>query len=161
VRASPVARRLAAEHGSISVNSPAPAQAAASSRDVLRRTRAAPSRNFFWLPHALESPRPRAAHRRTQTIADRLRRTLETAVSLTLTREVRAEALVAARADLAVRIGASISFDALLLKIFAAALRERPALHAVIDEGEILLLDEIHLGLAVSVPESAGGLVPR
>jgi pyruvate dehydrogenase E2 component (dihydrolipoamide acetyltransferase) len=55
-----------------------------------------------------------------------------------------------------VRKNLAIPWDALLVKIFAESLRERPELNAVIENGEILLLDEVHVGFAVSLP---GGLV--
>lgn len=158
LRASPVARRIAAEHGidlrRLTGTGPGGRIVEADVVAARQRTSVAAHPRSPWV---LRGRLPLAGARRA--IGERLRRTLETAVSLTLTREVRAEALVAARADLAARLGASIPYDALLLKIFADALRERPALLAVIEAGEILLLDEVHLGLAVSVSEKAGGLV--
>src|SRR5436305_8558186 len=144
IKASPIARRLAAEKGidlaSLTGTGPGGRIVEA---DVLAAT-VAPRES----PWRIRERIPLAGARRT--IAERLRRSVDTAVSLTLTREVRAEALVAARKNLA------ISWDALFVKLFAESLRERPELNAVIEDGEILLLDEVHVGFAVSLP---GGLV--
>ena len=87
-----------------------------------------------------------------KAIGERLRRSVDSAVSLTLTREARVDALASTMKVFA------ISWDALFVKIFAESLRERPELNAVIDNGEILLLDEVHMGFAVSLP--AGLVVP-
>ncbi len=158
LRASPVARRIAAEHGIDlrRVTGTGPGGRIVEADVVAARERASDAARSP-SPWVLRGRLPLAGARKA--IGERLRRTLESAVSLTLTREVRAAALVAARADLTVRLGASIPVDALLLKIFGDALREHPALLAVIEGQEILLLDEVHLGLAVAVPEKAGGLV--
>ncbi len=58
-----------------------------------------------------------------RSIGERLRRTVDTAVSLTLTREVRVEALVAARANAWQRdAGSRCPYDAFIVKALAAAL---------------------------------------
>jgi pyruvate dehydrogenase E2 component (dihydrolipoamide acetyltransferase) len=97
---------------------------------------------------------PMAGLRRA--LAGRLRETLSTAASTTLTREADADALVAARKRLAEKLGGAPSFDALFVKLFAAALREHSELNAVIENDSILQLDEVNVGFAVAVP---GGLV--
>src|SRR6185436_16284000 len=90
-------------------------------------------------------------------VARRLRESQATAVPLTLTREVRADALVAARERLRERLGAA-PWDALFVKLFADALREQPALNAVVAGDEILVLDDVHVGFAV--PVNDGLVVP-
>ncbi|HEV8241864.1 MAG TPA: dihydrolipoamide acetyltransferase family protein [Thermoanaerobaculia bacterium] len=90
-------------------------------------------------------------------VARRLRECLATTVPLTLTREVRADALAATRARLRESLGAS-PWDALFVKLFADALREQPALNAVVAGGEVLVLDDVHVGFAV--PMSEGLIVP-
>jgi pyruvate/2-oxoglutarate dehydrogenase complex dihydrolipoamide acyltransferase (E2) component len=80
---------------------------------------------------------------------------MDTAVPLTLTREVRADALVAARSRLVAQQG-PVSWDAVFVKLLADALRARPALNAVIAGEEIAVLDEVHVGFALPL---AGGLV--
>ncbi len=147
IKASPIAKRLAAEKGidltTLTGTGPGGRIVEA---DVLAAVPAAPRE----APWKVRERLPLAGARKT--IAERLRRSVDTAVSLTLTREVRAEALVETRKNLA------ISWDALFVKIFAESLRERPELNAVIDGDSILLLDEVHVGFAVSLP--GGLLVP-
>ncbi|HEX4964409.1 MAG TPA: dihydrolipoamide acetyltransferase family protein [Thermoanaerobaculia bacterium] len=147
IKVSPIARRLAAEKGidlaNLTGTGPGGRIVEA---DVLAAASAAPRET----PWKIRERVPLAGARKT--IGERLRRTVETAVSLTLTREARAGALVAVRKNLAV------SWDALFVKIFAESLRERPELNAVIENGEILILDEVHVGFAVSLP--AGLVVP-
>ncbi len=145
LKASPIARRLAAEKGidlaALSGSGPGGRIVEA---DVLAAASPAPRETAWKIRERI----PLAGTRKT--IAERLRRTVDTVVSLTLTREVRVDALVEMRKNLAV------SWDALLVNLFAESLRERPELNAVIENGEILLLDEVHVGFAVSLP---GGLV--
>jgi pyruvate dehydrogenase E2 component (dihydrolipoamide acetyltransferase) len=145
IKASPIAKRLAAEKGidlaTLTGTGPGGRIVEA---DVLGAVPAT-SREAPW---KIRERLPLTGARKT--IAERLRRSVDTAVSLTLTREVRAEALVAVRKNLA------MAWDALFVKIFAESLRERPELNAVIEDGAILLLDEVHVGFAVSLP---GGLV--
>ncbi|HEX3557196.1 MAG TPA: dihydrolipoamide acetyltransferase family protein [Thermoanaerobaculia bacterium] len=146
IKASPIARRLAAEKGI----------------DLASLTGTGPGGRIVEADVLAAAVAPREAPWRIReripltgargTIAERLRRSVDKAVSLTLTREVRAGTLVAVRKDLA------IPWDALFVKLFAESLRERPELNAVIGDGEILLLDEVHVGFAVSLP--SGLVVP-
>jgi pyruvate dehydrogenase E2 component (dihydrolipoamide acetyltransferase) len=92
------------------------------------------------------------------SLAERLRNTLATAASTTLTREAGADILVAARRMLAEKLGQPPSYDALFIKLFAAALRERPELNAIIDGDTIMRLADINVGFAVAVPN--GLIVP-
>ena len=155
VRASPVARRLAREQG---IDIATLVGTGPGGRIVEADVIAAASRG------AATSPAARAVRERIpligmrKTIADRLRGSLSTTAPVTLTREVDAEALFARREELKPRFTAGIPYDALFVKIVAAALREHPELNAVIEGDAILLLDELHVGFAVAVP--GGLLVP-
>jgi len=93
-----------------------------------------------------------------RSLAERLHKTLATAASTTLTREASADLLVAARQRLAVKFGQAPSYDALFIKLFAAALRERPELNATIEGDSIVRLTDINVGFAVAVPN--GLIVP-
>lgn len=93
-----------------------------------------------------------------RSLAERLRNTLATAVSTTLTREASADLLVVARQNLAEKLGQAPSYDALFIKLFAAALRERPELNAIIDGDSIVRIAEINVGFAVAMPN--GLIVP-
>jgi pyruvate dehydrogenase E2 component (dihydrolipoamide acetyltransferase) len=91
-------------------------------------------------------------------IAERLRRTVDVAVSLTLTREVRAEALVARKVAASERAGQPVPYDAFFVKMLALALKKLPQLNATIEGSELLVFSEVNVGFAVAVEE--GLLVP-
>ena len=165
VRASPIARRLAADHqidlGQVSGTGPggriveADVLAAVARRDEAARE-PAPGPGPSVGPRRVRERIPLTGIRRT--IAERLRSSLSNGAPVTLTREVDAETLVAARGQLGARLGVPIPYDALFIKLLATALRERPALNATIENDEILVLDEIHVGFAVAIP--SGLIVP-
>ena len=147
VKASPAARRLATEKGidlaALTGTGPGGRIVEADVLALAQTAQPAPRE----LPWRVRQRIPLTGIRKT--IAERLRWSFAEAVPLTLTREVRAEALMETRKG-------DVPYDALFVKILADSLRERPELNAVIGEGEILLLDETHVGFAVSLP---GGLV--
>ncbi len=158
LRATPVAKRLAAQHGidlkQITGSGPggriveADIQALLSKRESAAPTAAAGTR-------AAERV-PLAGLRRS--VAERLRATLSTAAATTLTREASADVLVAARQTLATKLGQAPSYDALFIKLFAAALHERPELNSTIENDSILRFQGINIGFAVAVPN--GLIVP-
>ena len=154
VRASPIARRIAREHGVdlTKVEGTGPGgrivesdvRAAADARSRPATTTVIPAGRRV----------PLSVMRRG--IGERLRRTVDTAVSLTLTREVRVEALVAARRTLGSATGQSVSYDAFIVKALAAALEQFPDLNATIEGTDLVVFSEINIGVAVAVE---GGLV--
>ena len=93
-----------------------------------------------------------------RTIGERLRRSIDTAVSLTITREVEAGELVRAHKVLSEQMKCSVPYDALFMKLLAAALREHPCSNAILDNNTLRLLDEVDICFAVSVSE--GLVVP-
>jgi pyruvate/2-oxoglutarate dehydrogenase complex dihydrolipoamide acyltransferase (E2) component len=113
-----------------------------------------PPTSSFPLPAA--SRKPLTPMRRT--IAERLRQSQNTTVALTLTREVEADIFVKARKALGEKLGGSVPYDAIFVKVLADALIEFPALNATIEENELVQFGDISIGFAVSVPE--GLLVP-
>jgi pyruvate dehydrogenase E2 component (dihydrolipoamide acetyltransferase) len=162
VKATPIARRLAVEHGldlaTVIGSGPGGRIVEADVQSALQST-------------PLLEPQPagrRSDERRVSeriplaglrgAIAARLRHSADTAVALTLTREVEAEAFVAAREHLAAALGHPLSIDAIFVKLMALGLRKCPTLNAVVQAGEILRLDEINVGFAVSLPR--GLVVP-
>ena len=90
-----------------------------------------------------------------RTISERLKRSISTAVSLTLTREVRADVLVRSRTALTTAVGRKLSWDALFIKLLGLALREHPELNATVEDDAVLSWEDINIGFAVAVP---GGL---
>jgi pyruvate dehydrogenase E2 component (dihydrolipoyllysine-residue acetyltransferase) len=157
IKASPIARRLASERGiplsSLRGSGPG-------GRIVEADVMAASNRASIVTPSVIPIPWrvreriPFTGIRRT--IAERLKNSQSAAVSLTLQREVWARLLAEARAELNQKLGASVPFDAFFVKFLAQALRERPELNAVISGDECVLLDEVNIGFACSMP---GGLV--
>ncbi len=159
VKASPLARKLAAQHGvdlaALTGTGPggriseADVQAAVEKAAVLPKV---PGRSVL-------RRIPLAGRRKV--IAQRMAASLATAAQLTVMREVDASALVQARQALAARaaeLGVRVSYDAILAKALAAALKEQPVLNAAIEGEEIVVLDEVHVGIATATP--AGLVVP-
>lgn len=160
LRASPLARKLAAQHG-ISlqqVKGTGPGGRIVEA-DILALVSKSSSAGQAPAPAAdkLAAERiPLVGTRRS--LAERLRTTLSTAASTTLTREVHADVLVAARRSLSERLGQEPSYDSLFIRLFAAALHERPELNATIENGSIVRFKEINVGFAVAAP--SGLIVP-
>ena len=158
LRASPLAKKLAAQHG---INLQQVKGTGPGGRIVEADILALVSKPVV----EIQSPSPasdKSAVERVplaglrRSLADRLRVTLSTAASTTLTREVNADILVAARRSLSERLGQAPSFDSLFIKLFAVALREWPELHAAIENDSIVRFKEINVGFAVAAP---GGLI--
>jgi pyruvate dehydrogenase E2 component (dihydrolipoyllysine-residue acetyltransferase) len=99
---------------------------------------------------------PLIGHRKA--MAEGLRRSLNTAASTTVTREASADILVAARKRLAQKLDHDVPFDALFIKLLAAALNEHPELNATLENDSILQFAEVNVGFAVAAPH--GLLVP-
>jgi pyruvate/2-oxoglutarate dehydrogenase complex dihydrolipoamide acyltransferase (E2) component len=160
IKASPIARRLASERGIplTSLRGSGPGGRIVEA-DVLAASNRAPTvtpagNAALPIPWRVRERIPFTGIRRT--IAERLKHSQSTAVSLTLQREVWAKRLAEARAELNEKVGAAVPFDAFFVKFLAQALRERPELNVVISGDEWVLLDEVNIGFACSVP---GGLV--
>jgi pyruvate dehydrogenase E2 component (dihydrolipoamide acetyltransferase) len=161
LRASPLAKRLAAQHGidlkEVKGSGPGGRIVEADLQALIG------GRAEVLPPSARQTHSSRAADgvsapNLRRSLAERLRHTLDTAASTTLTREAEASHLVAARRKLIQTMGLAVSYDALFLKIFASALKEHPELNAIIESGNVVRLTEINIGFAVAVP--GGLLVP-
>ncbi len=100
--------------------------------------------------------------RMRRIIAQRMVESSQTTAPVTLTTEVDATEFVALREQLkATFVPRNLpvpSYNDLLIKLTAVALREHPALNATWNDNEIVTPAEIHIGLAVDVEE--GLLVP-
>lgn len=160
LRASPLAKKLAAQHGinlqQVKGTGPGGRIVEADILGLVSKPAA-----------AIQSPAPVADKREAERIplaglrrslAERLRTTLSTAASTTLTREVNADILIAARRTLSEKLGQAPSYDSLFIKLFAAALQERPELNATIENDSIVRFKEINIGFAVAAP--SGLIVP-
>src|SRR5688572_31950160 len=101
------------------------------------------------VPHSAPARRvPLSVMRRG--IGERLRRAVDTAVPVTLMREVRAEALVDARSLLLEKLGQAIPYDAFFVKLLAAGLRQFPQLNSSIERGDLVVYSETNIGFAVA-----------
>lgn len=157
LRVSPVARRLAAQHGidlkQVIGSGPGGRTVEA---DILALVSKREAAGQMSADTRMAERLPMVGLRRS--LAERLRTTLSTAASTTLTREASADVLVAARRSLSEKLGQPPSYDALFIKLFAAALRERPELNAIVERESIIRFPQINVGFAVAAPH--GLIVP-
>ncbi len=86
-------------------------------------------------------------------IAVRMQQSLSNTAQLTLSREVDATPLLQVRKEFETTAGVKVPFDVLLAKALALALREKPDLNAVVENDHIVVLDEVHVGIAVAADE--------
>ena len=162
LKASPLARRLAKEHG---VNLSSIAGSGPDGRvvrdDVLQAASAAPEISAVETP-ALQQPAEVIAMDGIRgIIAERMTLSVQTNASVTLHTEVDATAFVELRGMLNDKLQArevSITYTDLLVKVVANALGEHPRLNATLTDEGIHLLSEINIGVAVALED--GLVVP-
>jgi len=159
VTASPIARRLAAQHNidlaSLQGSGPGGRVVEADVLMAVQSKQAGMERRERKVLRRL----PFSGRRRV--IAERMLASLASSAQLTITREVEASQIVRAREALLARkaeLGVGVTYDALLAKILATALGEQPMLNAVIEQDEIVILAEVHVGVAIAA--EAGLVVP-
>ena len=150
--ASPKARRLAAEKqidlGALAGSGP---EGAVLARDVLAVEDRA-------LPVGVYATSALAASPIWQRMAERVTQSWTSAPHFYLVREVNASQLAAWRNQSKAHTGKRITYTDLLVKLVAAALRQHPLANAAWHQGEIILNEEINIGLAAAV--EAGLVVP-
>ncbi|MDE0424708.1 MAG: dihydrolipoamide acetyltransferase family protein [Candidatus Poribacteria bacterium] len=164
LKASPLARRLAKEHGldlsSIMGSGP---DGRIVRDDVLQAASAVPT------PTApvVETATPKQATEVIsmsgirEIIAERMTLSVQTNASVTLHTEVDATGLVELRQMLNDKLQArevSLTYTDLLVKVVANALQEHPRLNATLTDDGIHLLSEINIGVAVALED--GLVVP-
>ena len=162
LKASPLARRLAKEHGlnlsSITGSGP---DGRVVRDDVLQAASTAPEISAVETP-ALQQPAEVIAMDGIRgIIAERMTLSVQTNASVTLHTEVDATAFVELRGMLNDKLQArevSITYTDLLVKVVANALREHPRLNATLTDEGIHLLSEINIGVAVALED--GLVVP-
>lgn len=128
-------------------------------RDAGKQRRAAPT--VFGAQSSVPGQRiPFAGARRI--IADRMIQSARETAHVTLVAEVDATEAVRLREQLLPEWekshGVRLSFTDLIVKACAKALRDHPAVNATLQGEEIILLEEVNVGIAVALPE--GLLVP-
>jgi pyruvate dehydrogenase E2 component (dihydrolipoamide acetyltransferase) len=152
IQASPLARRMAEEEGLdlAQIEGTGP-DGRITEEDVLR---------------VLEGPQvPAAAPARIipflgmrQAIAEQMTHSLQTMAQLTITAKADVTELVSTREALAARWGRKISYTDLLVKAVGVALSDHPLLAARLQDDEIVMPDEINIGIAVAL--ESGLIVP-
>ncbi|MBI2305118.1 MAG: 2-oxo acid dehydrogenase subunit E2 [Chloroflexi bacterium] len=160
ILATPAARRLAAQEGIDLAQVPATGpQGRVVEADVQR---AVEERGRASAPPTTATAPERGVRQRIpltgarRIIAQRMVESLAKTAQLTLHTQVDARELVRAREhflSLEERLGVRISYNDLLLKIIAHALREYPLFNSVLEGKEILVLEDINIGVAVSLEE--------
>ena len=164
LKASPLARRLAKEHGlDLSSMMGSGPDGRIVRDDVLQAASAAPT------PTApvVETAAPQQATEVIsmsgirEIIAERMTLSVQTNASVTLHTEVDATAFVELRGMLNDKLQArevSLTYTDLLVKVVANALGEHPRLNATLTDAGIQLLSEINIGVAVALED--GLVVP-
>lgn len=167
VKASPLAKKIAKEHGIklelIEGTGPAGRIVKA---DVLRFLQGEAAQVSVGPPaFALQKPQeplrevPISSMRRQ--ILEHMHRSLQETAQMTLTREVDATRLVSLRQGLTERYkeqGLKISYNAVLVKIAARALKAHPWINVVLEQDKLIQLQEINIGVAMELEE--GLIVP-
>ena len=162
LKASPLARRLAKEHG---VNLSAIVGSGPDGRvvrdDVLQAASAAPEIPVVETPALQQATEVIPMEGIRGIIAERMSLSVQTNASVTLHTEVDATAFVELRGMLNDKLQArevNITYTDLLVKVVANALREHPRLNATLTDDGIHLLQEINIGVAVALED--GLVVP-
>ena len=162
LKASPLARRLAKEHG---VDLTAIAGSGPEGRvvrdDVLQVASSVPEAPVVQTPALQQASEVIAMDGIRGIIAERMTLSLQTNASVTLHTEVDVTGLVELRGMLNDKLQArevSITYTDLLVKVVANALREHPRLNATLTDEGIHLLPEINIGVAVALED--GLVVP-
>ncbi len=151
--ASPIARRLAREQG-VDLLLVRPRDGRRITEEDVRRYLAA--RETPTAVSMTASAPGEALSGRRKIIAERMLRSIQQSAQLTLTTEVDAEALVAARAKCQATM--EVSYNDLLAWLVARALTQHPSLNATLEGDRLRHHQAVHLGLAVAVED--GLLVP-
>lgn len=167
LEASPLARRLAAEHG-LALELLKPQGGKVQKEDVLAYLAARQAPVGSGLEEAVMAGDDKVAPqqgagveplgRLWRIMAERVTQAWTTVPHFYLMREVDATGLVSGLAAARQRYSAQITYTDLVVKLVAAALRQHPRLNAAWQPPGILLHSEIHIGLAVAVEQ--GLVVP-
>jgi pyruvate dehydrogenase E2 component (dihydrolipoamide acetyltransferase) len=159
VRASPKAKRLAAEKGvDLSKVKGTGPMGMVSEDDVERAIQEAKGRTQLGLP--VKELIPLSETRRV--IGKRLNASLQTMAQVTLVYEMDATELVAIREkmlpEVEAKTGARVTYTDILVKVVARVLREYPIMNSTLEEDGIKVIDEVNVGVAVA--SERGLIVP-
>jgi pyruvate dehydrogenase E2 component (dihydrolipoamide acetyltransferase) len=159
VRASPAARRMAAEIGvpieSVSGSGP---YGRVYLSDVLEVESEIPAGATDTEPAAVDAARCEPLSRIRRLGAERTARSFSAVPHFYLTRELKADRLVELVERLRARMGPAPSVTELLVLAIARTLRDHPRLNGCFAEGELEVHEEINVGVAVATDD--GLVVP-
>jgi len=170
IKASPLARKMAASHGLslAELKGTGPGGRIIREDVLMALERGESAAEEEPLPRTLDKGFPGKAARETMPITgirraifDNMFMSLSKTAQLTLHTEASAEALVELRARLNKQVSgeeARFSYNAILVKIAAAALRQHPRINASVDGDEIRVWQQIHIGVAMESEDAL--LVP-
>ena len=161
LKASPLARRLAKEHGVDLISIVGSGPDGRIVRDDVLQASAAAEAAVIETPALQEETEVIPMDGIREIIAERMTMSLQTNASVTLHTEVDATAFVELRGMLNDKLQArevSLTYTDLLVKVVANALREHPRLNATLTDEGIHLLPEINIGVAVALDD--GLVVP-
>jgi pyruvate dehydrogenase E2 component (dihydrolipoamide acetyltransferase) len=148
----PAARRLAREHGidlaAIQGTGPSGRITEADVSAIIDAPEVGPAEDPAYRAIPLRGVRGR--------IAERMRASLQTMAQLTLTTEADVSVLVSRREQ--AKASLPVTYNHLLLRACAMALKEHPRLNAIIEAEEIRECRDINIGIAVPLPD--GLIVP-
>ena len=161
LKASPLARRLAKEHGVDLISIVGSGPDGRIVRDDVLQASAAAEAAVIETPALQQETEVIPMDGIREIIAERMTMSLQTNASVTLHTEVDATAFVELRGMLNDKLQArevSLTYTDLLVKVVANALREHPRLNATLTDEGIHLLPEINIGVAVALDD--GLVVP-
>ncbi len=156
VRATPIAKKIAKEHGIdlalVTGTGPKGRIVEQDVLDFIERQKAAVS---------VPSPAVKAAEPKRiplsdvrQVIAERMTASWQNAPMVTLNADVDCSSFKNMRESLKTLFkekGLNLSYNYILMKMCALALKEHPMLNSYLDGNDVVLLDEINIGLAVAI----------
>jgi len=157
VRASPVARKLAKQHGvdltQITGTGPG---GRVTSEDVLQ---------FVELHKDLRAVKETLPIKGMQkTIAERMSLSVKTAAHCSITIEVDASRMVDLRRKIntELKVEGGVSYTDMLVKAVATALKDHPILNSTLEDGQLKIFEDVNVGVAVEVETegTSGLLVP-
>ncbi len=161
LKASPLARRLAKEHGVDLISIVGSGPDGRIVRDDVLQASTAAEAPVIETPALQQATEVIPMGGIREIIAERMTMSLQTNASVTLHTEVDATVFVELRGMLNDKLQArevSLTYTDLLVKVVANALREHPRLNATLTDDGIQLLPEINIGVAVALDD--GLVVP-
>lgn len=158
IKASPLAKKLAEEKGySLSDISGSGTSGRIVKRDVESHTPSAGS-PVTTMAAQSEGHHDESLSQMRKAIARRLSESKFTAPHFYLTREINMDRVVEARKSINDYLGSKVSFNDIIIKAAAAALRHNPKVNASWLGDKVRYYDHIHIGVAIAIDE--GLIVP-